>query len=200
MTGALGGAGSWIVDRLRATYDVVAVDRTLPESDDVDGVDFRAVDLTDQGAVWETVLDADPAAVVHFGNIPREEDHPAAPWNGYGTSKPAGETAAERVTNAFDAPVASVRPSWIRYPEECEIASIREEFSTADAGRVALTRGPLVHCAEDADDDRPVFQYAVDADGDRVRHARRLGRYDENVRAAAGDGLDRRRKEEHPKE
>ena len=36
----------------------------------------------------------------------------------------------------------------------------------ADAGRVALTRGPLVYCAEDADNDRPVHQYALDADAD----------------------------------
>ena len=51
VTGALGGAGSWITDRLRETYGVVAVDRTLPESTDIDGVDLRAVDLTDQGRV-----------------------------------------------------------------------------------------------------------------------------------------------------
>ncbi|ESP90102.1 glycoside hydrolase family 127 protein [Candidatus Halobonum tyrrellensis] len=36
----------------------------------------------------------------------------------------------------------------------------------SDAGRVALTRGPLVYCAEDADNDRPVHQYTVDADAD----------------------------------
>jgi nucleoside-diphosphate-sugar epimerase len=75
VTGALGGAGRWIVDDLRREYDVVAVDLELPESG-VEGVDFRAVDLTEQGPAWETIVDADPEAVVHFGNIPHEGDHP----------------------------------------------------------------------------------------------------------------------------
>ncbi|MFB6139106.1 MAG: NAD-dependent epimerase/dehydratase family protein [Halosimplex sp.] len=190
VTGALGGSGRWIVDDLRAEYDVVAVDLTLPETTDVDGVDFRAVDLTEQGPVWETILDAEPAAVVHFGNIPHEEDHaggdvyennaqstfhtleaagragadavwassetvygthwpepelpeslpidedhPSRPWNGYETSKLAGEAAAERVTNAFDVSVASIRPSWIQYPDRYEITPIREAFDLESAGR-----------------------------------------------------------------
>jgi nucleoside-diphosphate-sugar epimerase len=190
ITGALGGAGSWVVNRLRRTYDVVAVDRILPRSADVSDVDFRAVDLADQGPVWEIILDADPTAVVHFGNTPHEGDHaggevyennatstyhtleaagrtgarvvwassetvygthwpepplpsylpvdekhPVAPWNGYETSKLAGEMAAERITNAFDVPVASIRPSWIQYPGEYVITSIREEFSLTDADR-----------------------------------------------------------------
>lgn len=190
VTGALGGAGSWIVTDLRDNYEVVAVDLTLPESLDVDGVSFQAVNLTDQGAIWETVLDADPTAVVHFGNIPHEENHPGgdvyennavstfhtleaagragadvvwassetvygchwpepelpsslpiteehppAPWNGYETSKLAGEAAAERVTNAFDVSVASIRPSWVQYPGRYEITPIREDFDFESAIR-----------------------------------------------------------------
>ena len=190
VTGALGGAGSWIVEDLRDEYEVVAVDLTLPESVDIAGVRFQAVDLTDQGAIWETVLDADPTAVIHFGNIPHEEnhaggevyennalstfhtleaagragadviwassetvygthwpeptlpdslpiteEHPPAPWNGYETSKLAGEAAAERVTNAFDVSVASIRPSWVQYPGRYEITSIREAFDFENAGR-----------------------------------------------------------------
>ncbi|SFR91244.1 hypothetical protein SAMN05216559_0898 [Halomicrobium zhouii] len=36
----------------------------------------------------------------------------------------------------------------------------------ADAGRVAVERGPLVYCAEAVDNDRPLHQYAVRTDGD----------------------------------
>jgi len=75
VTGALGGAGSWIVDSLRFEYDVVAVDLELPADLDVDGVSFQAVDLTERADAWETVVDHDPTAVVHFGNIPHEENH-----------------------------------------------------------------------------------------------------------------------------
>jgi len=190
VTGVLGGSASWIVDDLRADYDVVAADLTLPETTDVDGVNFQAVDLTDQGPTWETVLDADPTAVVHFGNIPHEENHPggdvyennavstfhvleaagragadivwassetvygthwpdpelpeslpiteshrAKPWNGYETSKLAGEAAAERVTNAFDVSAASIRPSWIQYPGRYQITPIREQFDFESASQ-----------------------------------------------------------------
>lgn len=190
VTGALGGSGSWIVDALRDEYQVVAVDLMLPESMDIDGVRFQAVDLTEQGPIWETILDTDPTAVVHFGNIPHEEnhtggdvyrnntlstfhtleaagrvgagvvwassetvygthwpkpnvpeylpideDHPVAPWNGYETSKLAGEAAAQRVVNAFDISVASIRPSWIQYPGRYQITPIREAFDIESASR-----------------------------------------------------------------
>jgi len=190
VTGALGDAGSWLTDSLRTDYDVIAIDRTRPENQDIDGVDFRAVDLTDQGTTWETIVDADPAAVVHYGNIPHEadhaggevfennavstfhtleaagradadvvwassetvygthwpepqlprylpvdEDHPVAPWNGYETSKLAGEAAADRITNAFDVSVATIRPSWIQFPGEYVVTSFREEFSFETAER-----------------------------------------------------------------
>lgn len=190
VTGALGKAGSWIVDALRTEYDIVAIDRTLPPSTDLDGVSFQAVDLTEQGPVWETVLDADPTAVVHFGNIPHEENHaggtvfennavstfhvleaagragadvvwassetvygthwpepelpeylpidethPVAPWNGYETSKLAGEATAERVVNAFDVSVLSIRPTWIQYPGRYHVTEIREAFDLETADR-----------------------------------------------------------------
>ncbi|MEF8853314.1 MAG: NAD(P)-dependent oxidoreductase [Haloarculaceae archaeon] len=190
VTGALGGAGSWIVERLRFDYDVVAVDLELPADTAVDGVSFQAVDLTERADAWETVVDHDPTAVVHFGNIPHEEnhagghvyennamstfnvleaagragadvvwassetvygthypepelpehlpvteDHPPRPWNAYETSKLAGEAAAERVKNAYDVSVVSVRPSWIQYPGRYFVTEIREEFSLDSAGR-----------------------------------------------------------------
>ena len=189
VTGALGGAGRWLVDSLRNDYDVVAIDLDVPETD-VDGVDFRAVDLTEQGPAWETIVDADPEAVVHLGNIPHEgdhpgghvyennavstfhvleaagradaravwassetvygthwpepelpdylpidEEHPVAPWNGYETSKLAGEAAADRVAHAFGVSVASIRPSWIQYPGSYQVTSIRDEFSLETADR-----------------------------------------------------------------
>ena len=189
VTGALGGVGSWIVARLRTDFDVVAVDFDLPATTGVDGVSFRAVDMTDRAHIWETVVDADPAAVVHFGNIPHEndhaggevyenntlstfnaleaagragarivwassetvygthypdpelpeylpvdEDHPVRPWNAYETSKLAGEAAAERVTNAYDVPVATIRPSWVQYPGDYAVTGTRESFSLAEAG------------------------------------------------------------------
>jgi len=188
VTGALGGAGSWIADALRGAYDVVAVDFELPETD-VDGISFQAVDMTERANIWETVVDADPAAVVHFGNIPHEnnhaggevyennalstfnvleaagragarvvwassetvygthfpepelpeylpvdEDHPVRPWNAYETSKLAGEAAAERVSNAYGVPVASIRPSWIQSPGNYAVTSAREAFSLSEAG------------------------------------------------------------------
>jgi len=190
VTGALGGAGKWIVERLRTEYDIVALDQRLPERTTVDGVRFQTVDLTQQGPVLETVLDADPSTVVHFGNIPHEEHHaggevyennavstyhvleaagragadiiwassetvygthwpeptlpeylpideahPVSPWNGYETAKLAGEAAAERVANAFDVSVTTMRPTWIQYPGRYQITSIRESFTFERAGR-----------------------------------------------------------------
>lgn len=75
VTGALGGAGSWIADRLRESYDVLALDKSLPDETDVEGISFHEVDLTDRGDTWETIADADASVVVHFGNIPSEANH-----------------------------------------------------------------------------------------------------------------------------
>jgi nucleoside-diphosphate-sugar epimerase len=62
------------------------------------------------------------------------EEHPPAPWNGYETSKLAGEAAAERVTNAFDVSIASIRPSWVQYPGRYETRSLRKPFDFESAG------------------------------------------------------------------
>jgi len=190
VTGALGGVGRWVTDAVRSGNDVLAVDRTLPASTDAEGVRFHAADLCDRGAVLETVLDAEPSAVVHLGNIPHEEhhaggdvyennvlstyhvldaagrvgadvvwtssetvygthwpeptlpsslpvdeDHPVAPWNGYETAKVAGEAAAERVANAYDVSVVTMRPSWVQYPGAYETTAIRESFAFESAER-----------------------------------------------------------------
>ena len=172
VTGALGGAGSWIVEDLRFDYDVVAVDLELPADLDVDGVSFQAVDLTERADAWETVVDHDPAAVVHFGNIPHEENHAgghvyennaistfnvldaagragadivwASSETVYGTHYPepglpehlpVTEDHPVRPWNAYDVPVASIRPSWIQYPGRYLVTDVREEFSLDSAGR-----------------------------------------------------------------
>jgi len=76
VTGALGGAGRWVVDRLaEESYDIVAVDRELPVGTPPEGVDFRAVDLVDAGETTDLVLSVDPDAVVHLAAIPDPLNH-----------------------------------------------------------------------------------------------------------------------------
>ncbi|CCQ33181.1 Six-hairpin glycosidase protein [Halorhabdus tiamatea SARL4B] len=79
----------------------------------------------------------------------------------------------EAVDTAVDATDA---PTYVSIDREWEDARITVEFGmsvevleahpavAADAGRVALTRGPLVYCLEGVDHDRPLHQYAIDPD------------------------------------
>lgn len=70
VTGATGGAASWIVDGLaEAGWNVVGVDLDRPGGDR-ENATFLAADLTDQGQAWELVQSVDPDAVVHFAAIP----------------------------------------------------------------------------------------------------------------------------------
>ncbi|MFC6764146.1 NAD-dependent epimerase/dehydratase family protein, partial [Natrinema soli] len=56
VTGALGGAGRWIVERLLADgYDVIGLDRRLPADGGPAGAEFFQVDLTDSGETAELV-------------------------------------------------------------------------------------------------------------------------------------------------
>jgi len=76
VTGALGGAGRWVVDRLnQEPFDIVAVDRNLPVGTPPDDVDFRAVDLADAGETADLMLSVDPDAVVHLAAIPDPLNH-----------------------------------------------------------------------------------------------------------------------------
>lgn len=69
VTGALGGIGSWITDRLAARGErVVAIDQRLPDGWR-SNVTFRAADLTDQGETWDAILDAEPDSVLHFAGV-----------------------------------------------------------------------------------------------------------------------------------
>lgn len=76
VTGALGGAGRWVVDRLlEASMDIVAIDRELPTGEPPAAVDFRALDLVDAGETMDLMLDVDPDAVVHLAAIPDPLNH-----------------------------------------------------------------------------------------------------------------------------
>ena len=78
VTDGLGRSGRWIVDRLAGEYEVICVDLDHPgfEVDPSPGIDFRAVDLTDRGEVFELIDEIDPDGVVHWGAIPAPERHP----------------------------------------------------------------------------------------------------------------------------
>jgi len=76
VTGALGGAGRWIVDRLVDTdTEILAIDQRLPESGGPDGVDFRAADLTDRGETFDLLERTNPDAIVHLAAIPDPLNH-----------------------------------------------------------------------------------------------------------------------------
>lgn len=77
VTGGLGRSGRWIVDRLASEYEVVCVDLDHPgfEVDTPAGIDFRAADLTDRGAVFDIMGEVRPEKVVHWGAIPAPERH-----------------------------------------------------------------------------------------------------------------------------
>lgn len=76
VTGATGGVGSWVIDRLADRgVDVVGVDLDRPSGTRANA-EFRAVDLAEQGPTAEVILEADPDAVVHFAAIPHPLDNP----------------------------------------------------------------------------------------------------------------------------
>jgi len=173
VTGGLGGSGTWIVDRLAETHDVVCLDQDLPDEGN-EAVDYRALDLTDAGAVFDVVTEVDPDAVVHWaaipvaGNhagvdlyrnntlaaynvltaagrvdadvvqassdgaygfffaaetpvpekLPITESHALRPEDPYGLSKVVTEEIAKTVVRRDGISVASLRPSWIQFPDE----------------------------------------------------------------------------------
>lgn len=74
VTGGLGASGSWIVDRLAASHDIVCLDYERPD-DGHDDVAYRAVDLTDAGKVFDILTAENPDAVVHWAAIPVAGTH-----------------------------------------------------------------------------------------------------------------------------
>jgi UDP-glucose 4-epimerase len=75
VTGGRGRSGRWIVERLAAEHAVTCLDRERPETDGHPAVDYRALDLTDAGDVFDVVTAVDPDAVVHWGAIPVAGTH-----------------------------------------------------------------------------------------------------------------------------
>ncbi|MDF9745270.1 NAD-dependent epimerase/dehydratase family protein [Natrinema salsiterrestre] len=71
VTGATGGAGSWVVDHFASEgHDVLGLDLERPAGER-DNATFLATDLTEQGRAWEAITDHDPDAVIHFAGIPK---------------------------------------------------------------------------------------------------------------------------------
>ncbi|APW99359.1 UDP-glucose 4-epimerase [Halobiforma lacisalsi AJ5] len=71
VTGATGGAGSWIVDHFAIEgHEVLGLDLERPAGEH-ENASFLAVDLAEQGQAWEAILAHDPDAVVHAAGIPR---------------------------------------------------------------------------------------------------------------------------------
>jgi nucleoside-diphosphate-sugar epimerase len=76
VTGATGGIGSWILDRLaEAGHGVVGVDFERP-GDGRENAHFYAADLTEQGQTWELIQTEAPDRVVHCASIPVAGTHP----------------------------------------------------------------------------------------------------------------------------
>jgi nucleoside-diphosphate-sugar epimerase len=76
VTGATGGIGSWVLDRLAdAGHDVVGVDLERPPGDR-ENARFYAADLTDHGQAREVIQTEDPDEVVHCASIPVAGTHP----------------------------------------------------------------------------------------------------------------------------
>lgn len=70
VTGACGDIGRWTVDALADDHDVIGVDLQRPRQAGVEGVSYRAVDLTEQGPTLELLADEQPDTVVHLAAVP----------------------------------------------------------------------------------------------------------------------------------
>ena len=75
VTGGRGVSGRWVVDHLAADHAVTCLDRSLPDDGHPD-VDYRALNLTEAGGVFDTLTALDPDAVVHWAAIPVAGTHP----------------------------------------------------------------------------------------------------------------------------
>ncbi|WP_123535398.1 NAD-dependent epimerase/dehydratase family protein [Halosimplex salinum] len=76
VTGGRGASGRWVVDRLAADHAVTCLDRNHPGPEGHPDVDYRALDLTDAGSVFDALTALDPDAVVHWAAIPVADTHP----------------------------------------------------------------------------------------------------------------------------
>lgn len=74
VTGGLGESGRWIIDELVSNgYQVTSLDQVRPDWDTASSyydIDFREIDLTNGGEVFEIIHEINPDAVVHWGAYP----------------------------------------------------------------------------------------------------------------------------------
>ncbi len=120
VTGATGSVGSWVIDRLADDVHVVGVDRDRPNGTR-SNTEFRAVDLTDQAEIWETIHEADPDAVVHLAAISGPLDDPGTRvfennvMATYNTLVAAGRVGAEVVWTSSQAAYGALfaREPWV---------------------------------------------------------------------------------------
>lgn len=75
VTGGRGQTGRWVVDRLATDHEVTCLDRALPDEGHP-AVDYRTLDLTDAGGVFDVFTALEPDAVVHWAAIPVAGQHP----------------------------------------------------------------------------------------------------------------------------
>jgi len=76
VTGGRGESGRWIVDRLAPAHTVTCLDQAHPGDAGHPALDYRALDLTDAGSVFDVLTALDPDAVVHWAAIPVANRHP----------------------------------------------------------------------------------------------------------------------------
>ncbi|KAB1190746.1 MULTISPECIES: NAD(P)-dependent oxidoreductase [Haloferax] len=70
VTGGRGQTGRWVVDRLTKDHTVTCLDLEHPGNNGHPEVEYRAVDLTDYGSVFDALTTLEPDAVVHWAAIP----------------------------------------------------------------------------------------------------------------------------------
>jgi UDP-glucose 4-epimerase len=80
VTGGLGHAGRWVVDRLaREGWRVICVDLSHPgwQAQGRREIEFREADLTERAEALDLVGEFEPDAVVHFAAYPAPTRHPS---------------------------------------------------------------------------------------------------------------------------
>lgn len=128
VTGGLGHAGTWVVDRLaRDGWQVVCVDLTHPgyQVAEREEITFRAADLTERAEALDLAAEFDPDAVVHFAAYPSPTRHADGrvfetnTMSTYHTLVAAGRAGAKAVWAPARAPTASRSPANGRFPTPC---------------------------------------------------------------------------------
>jgi nucleoside-diphosphate-sugar epimerase len=127
VTGGLGNAGKWVLEYLDgAGWDVTCIDLDTPPGAGpggtaVDGIEFRAGDLTDGAQVRELLADIDPDAVVHMAGVPMAglrsggETFETNVTSAYHVMNAAGQLGADVVWTSSDAVYGAVfaDPPWL---------------------------------------------------------------------------------------